>query len=75
MPPVVFDGEQMSAEADSLASAIDAKRPVYLLIAAPESDEYADVLKTELDQLQEKFTVEPVSQNKAVALYRLTARK
>ena len=74
VPPVVFDGSQMSAEADSLASAIDAKRPAYLLIAAPESDEYAGVLKTELDQLQDKFTVEPISQNKAVALYRLTAR-
>ncbi len=74
VPPVVFDGAQMSAEADSLASAIGAKRPVFLLLAAPESDDYAGVLKTELDQLQEKFTVEPISQNKVVALYRLTAR-
>ncbi|HKN13555.1 MAG TPA: glycosyltransferase family 39 protein [Candidatus Binatus sp.] len=75
VPPVVFDGEQMSArEADSLASAIDAKAPVFLLIAAPESQQYADVLKDELDQLQGRFAVEPVSQNEAVALYRLTAR-
>jgi hypothetical protein len=64
----------MSAEADSLASAIGAKAPVYLLIAAPESQNYAEVLKAELDQLQEKFTVEPVSQTRQVALYRLTAR-
>ena len=74
VPPVVFDGSQISAEADSLASAIGAKAPVYLLLAAPESDDYASVLKTELDQLQEKFTVEPISQNKSVALYRLTVR-
>lgn len=74
VPPVVFDGSQMSAEADSLASAMGAKTPVFLLLAAPESDDYAGVLKTELDQLQEKFTVEPISQNKVVALYRLTAR-
>ena len=75
VPPVVFDGERMSpAVADSLASAIGAKTPVYLLLAAPESDEYAGVLKSELDQLQEKFTVEPISQNKSAALYRLTAR-
>ena len=74
VPPVVFDGSQMSAEADSLASAIGAKAPVYLLIAAPESQNYAEVLKAELDQLQEKFTVEPVSQTRQVALYRLTAR-
>jgi Dolichyl-phosphate-mannose-protein mannosyltransferase len=76
VPPVVFDGDQMSAPvADSLESAIDAKTPVYLLLAAPESQDYADVLKTELDQLQGKFTIEVVSQNEAVAVYRLTARK
>ena len=75
VPPVVFDGDQMSpAAADSLASAI-AKTPVYLLIAAPESQDYADVLKSELDQLQGKFAFEPVSQNEAVAVYRLSARK
>ena len=59
VPPVVFDGDQMSpAAADSLASAIDAKTPVFLLIAAPESQDYADVLKSELDQLQGKFAIE-----------------
>src|SRR5208282_4887159 len=64
VPPVVFDGEQMSAaEADSLASAVGAKTPVFLLLAAPESQDYADVLKGELDQLQGRFAVEPVSQN------------
>jgi len=76
VPAVVFDGEQMApAVADSLASAIDAKKPVFLILAAPESQQYADVLKGELDQLQGKFAVESVSQNEAVAVYRLTARK
>jgi hypothetical protein len=76
VPAVVFDGEQISpAAADSLAAAIDAKRSVFLLIAAPESQQYADVLKGELDQLQGKFAVDPVSQNEAIAVYRLTARK
>ena len=65
VPPVVFDGEQMSASAaDSLASAIDAKKPVFLLLAAPESQQYADVLKGELDQMQAKFAIEPVTQNR-----------
>ena len=73
VPPVVFDGEQMSAEADSLASAISASTPVYLLIAAPESDDYADVLKSELDRLREKFVVEPELRTPALALYRLSA--
>jgi hypothetical protein len=74
VPPVVFDGTQMSAEADSLASAIGASTPVYLLIAAPESDEYAAVLKAELDRLQEKFVVEPEMRTPVLALYRMTAR-
>ena len=61
VPPVVFDGEQMSASAaDSIASAIDAKKPVFLILAAPESQQYADVLKGELDQMQAKFAIEPV---------------
>ena len=76
VPPVVFDGEQMSASvADSIASAIDAKKPVFLILAAPESQQYADVLKGELDQMQAKFEIEPVSQNEAVAVYRLSARE
>lgn len=76
LPAVAFDGDQMSAaEADSLASALEAKTQVFLLIAAPESQQYADVLKSEFDQLQAKFTIDPISQNEAVALYRLSARK
>jgi hypothetical protein len=71
IPPVVFNGPQMSPEADSLASA---KTPVFLLLAAPESQQYADVLKTELDQLQSKFTLEPVAQNRVAQLYRLTTK-
>ena len=76
VPPVVFDGEQLSpAQASSLESAVGAKAPVFVLLAAPESQDYADVLKSEMDQLQQKFTVEPISQNEAVALYQLTAPK
>ena len=76
VPAVVFDGEKVSgAVTDSLALAVDAKKPVFLLIAAPESQQYADVLKSELDQLQGKFAVEPGGVNEAVAVYRLTARK
>ena len=75
IPPVVFDGAAMSPEADALVSAIGAKTPVFLLIAAPESQQYADVLKGEFDGLQSKFGVEPVAQNRVAALYRLTTKK
>ena len=74
VPPVVFDAPAMSSEADSLATAIGANTPVFLLIAAPESQQYADVLKSELHGLQSKFGVEPVAQNRVAALYRLTAK-
>jgi len=76
VPPVVFDGQQPSpAEAASLASAVGGKAPVFVLLAAPESQDYAGALKSELDQLQQTFTIQPISQNDAVALYQLTARK
>jgi len=76
VPAVVFEGGQISAAvADSIASAVDGKGAVFLILAAPESQQYADVLKGELDQLQGKFAVEPVSQNEAVAVYRVTERK
>ncbi|HYR79925.1 MAG TPA: hypothetical protein VEO55_07955, partial [Candidatus Dormibacteraeota bacterium] len=71
IPPVVFDGPTMSPEADSLAAA---KAPVFLLLAAPESQQYADVLKTELEQLQSKFVADPVAQNRVAQLYRLTTK-
>jgi dolichyl-phosphate-mannose-protein mannosyltransferase len=74
IPPVVFNGPAMSAEAESLASEIGVKIPVFLILAAPESQQYADVLKSELDNLQSKFALEPISQNRATALYRLTTK-
>jgi 4-amino-4-deoxy-L-arabinose transferase-like glycosyltransferase len=76
VPPVVFDAEQLSpTEATTLESAVGGKAPVFVLLAAPESQDYAELLKSELDQLQQKFTIQPISQNEAVALYQLTARK
>jgi len=50
------------------------KNASLLLLAAPESQQYADVLKTELEQLQSKFVVDPVAQNRDAQLYRLTTK-
>jgi hypothetical protein len=76
VPPVVFDGGRMErSEADAIAAAIAANRPVYLLVAPPESQQYADVLKGEMDELMAKFAVEPVSQNAAIAVYQLSGRQ
>lgn len=76
LPPVVFDGVQMSpTTSSSLVATLRAKTPVYLLLAAPESQEYSDLLRGEIDQLQTKFTIKPVVQNTAIALYQLQARR
>jgi hypothetical protein len=74
IPPVIFEGPEMSPESNSLASAIAAKTPVFLLLAAPETSQYADVLKGELDQLQSKFALELIAQDRVAALYRLTTK-
>ena len=71
VPPVIFNGPEMSPEADTL---ISAKTPIFLLLATPESEQYAGELKRELDQLQTKFTLEPQTQNQAAQLYRLTPK-
>ena len=71
VPPVIFNGPEMSQEADTL---ISAKIPIFLLIATPESEPYADILKSELDKLQTKFTLEQIAQNQVAQLYRLTPK-
>ena len=76
MPPVVFDGGRMEqSETDAIASAIAGNKPVYLLVAAPESQQYADVLKDEMGEMGAKFGVEPVSENEAIAVYRFSGKQ
>jgi hypothetical protein len=76
VPPVIFEGAEMSrAQADALAATLRAKTPVFLLLAAPESQEYSDLLRGEIDQLQSKFPLKPIAQNAAVAVYQLQAPK
>ena len=76
VPPVVFDGGRMEqSETDAIASAIAGNKPVYLLVAAPESQQYADVLKDEMGEMGAKFGVEPVSENEAIAVYRFSGKQ
>ncbi|MDO8434683.1 MAG: glycosyltransferase family 39 protein [Candidatus Binatus sp.] len=75
LPAVVFDGADITKTAMFLLVAANrAKTPVFVLLCAPESEQYAAMLKTELDELQARFTIEPVEQNSAIALYRLSAK-
>ncbi len=75
VPPVVFNGPETAAQTqDSIAAAMRAKTPVFVLLGAPETQNYANLLKDELDQLQAKFVFEPFEQNSSIAMYRLKPR-
>ncbi len=75
VPPVVFDGERVNdAEVSALADAARAGRKVYLLLAAPESRGYGDLLSAEMDRLNASFDIQPIRNERVVLLYRLVAR-
>ena len=74
-PPVLFAGPRMDdAEAKTLSDAIRSGRPAYLLMTAPERQDYADLLKDELAQLNTSFTVDSIARSDLIDLYRLTPR-
>jgi hypothetical protein len=75
VPPVLFTGNSLN---DSVTKTISAEaragKPLYLLMNAPERQEYADILKDELNQLNTPFEVQPIAHSDLVELYRLTPR-
>jgi hypothetical protein len=75
VPPVLFAGNHLD---DSVAKTISADaragKPLFLLMNAPERQEYADILKDELTQLNTSFEVQPIAHSDLVELYRLTPR-
>jgi len=75
VPPVLFGGSQLyDAEAKTLIDAMRAGRPAYLLITRPERDDYADLLKDELTQLNASFNLDSIAQSDLIDLYHLTPR-
>jgi hypothetical protein len=75
LPAVIFDGSTFTSGAMySLVTANHANTPVFLVLGVPESEEYAAILKAELDDLQSRFTIETIDQNNALALYKLKAK-
>ncbi|MGO9607932.1 MAG: glycosyltransferase family 39 protein [Candidatus Binataceae bacterium] len=75
LPQVLFDGDAMTPAVESALIA-NARKPggAYLLLCAPESQDYADVLRSEVDKMNAAFALEPIIQNRTIALYRITAR-
>ncbi len=75
VPPVLFAGQSVNySEAKTLSDAIHSGRPAYLLVAAPERQDYADLLKDELAQMSGSFNLESIAQSDLIELYRLTPR-
>ena len=62
------------AEARALSDKLRSGRPGYLLVTAPERQDYADLLKDEIAQLNSAFAVESIGRSDLVDLYRLTPR-
>ncbi len=75
VPPVLFGGPHINeSEAKTLSDAIRSGRAAYLLVTRPEREDYADVLKDELSQLNTSFNLESIAQSDLIDLYRVTPR-
>jgi hypothetical protein len=71
VPPVLFESGGIDHASVSELIAASTRRQLYLLIAAPQSEEYGHVLSGELKELSEKFEIEPVAAAEPIELYRL----
>jgi len=75
IPPVLFDAAGIDATtAALLASQAHSGRPIYLLLWSAGDPDYAQVLKEELDRLNDRFTLEETSRAGPLILYRLRPR-
>ncbi len=75
IPAALFDGETTSKPlVDSIDTALTQHKLVTLVLAQPESADYADTLKRQLDALHNYFDIEAAEANEAIAIYQLSAR-
>ncbi|HYA35229.1 MAG TPA: hypothetical protein VEF03_06390, partial [Candidatus Binataceae bacterium] len=70
-----FDGARPDdASVATVQNAMQSGRSVYFLMFRPETQDYADTLKTESDSLQARFTMEPIEESRTAVLFRLSPR-
>ncbi len=75
VPPVLFAAPHLDeSETKILADAMRSGRPAYLLVTAPEREDYGDLLKDEISQLSTSFNLESIARSDLIDLYRLTPR-
>jgi 4-amino-4-deoxy-L-arabinose transferase-like glycosyltransferase len=72
IPQVLFTDDVMAtAVVNGLNADVRSADGAYLLLGAPESPDYATLLREQVDQLGAAFTLEPLLQNRSVGLIRL----
>jgi hypothetical protein len=72
IPPVLFEDDAMAAGVQGeVARAAARPDGAYLLLCAPETGEYGDVLRSEIDRMSAVFTLKPVIRNRTAALFRI----
>jgi hypothetical protein len=74
IPPALFDGDKPDSPTMSDLIATARKDSAYLMLAAPQTPDYASRLTDELRQLEASFTLEPVFRLDELSLYRLRVR-
>jgi uncharacterized small protein (DUF1192 family) len=69
---VLFEDDAMAAGVQGeVARAAARPDGAYLLLCAPETGEYGDVLRSEIDRMSAVFTLKPVIRNRTAALFRI----
>ncbi|HVA79329.1 MAG TPA: glycosyltransferase family 39 protein [Candidatus Binataceae bacterium] len=72
IPPTIFVSDSISPDAEKLlAASARTSAGAYLILCAPESREYATVLKDEIARLSADFDLTPIAENRSLAVFRL----
>jgi hypothetical protein len=73
IPPTIFVKDSLSPDAErQLGDAARTPAGAYLILCAPESSDYATVLKGELTKLSVNFIMVPLIENRSLALFQLS---
>ena len=72
IPPVLFTDDSMATTvAFALTNDARGSTGVFLLLGAPESPNYGSLLHDEIDKIGAALTLEPMMQNRSIALFKL----
>jgi len=73
IPPVLFTEDSMAPKvAATLTNDAHGSAGVFVLLGAPQTPDYASLLHDEMDKIAAAFALEPVIQNRSIALFQLS---